>query len=99
MTLLFHGPKREAIDIRQCHRADEERRVDDRLPHHGLHLHVLCVDECLEQVNRGNANQGCRELDLEDAGVDVRLRGVTKVYDNGTLALGPVFQWTDPEVE
>jgi NitT/TauT family transport system ATP-binding protein len=29
-------------------------------------------------------------MSSSDAGIDVRLRGVTKVYDNGTLALGPL---------
>ena len=36
------------------------------------------------------AEPALSETDIDAAGLAVRLRGVTKVYDNGVAALGPL---------
>src|SRR5581483_1068848 len=53
-------------------RRDQEGDVDQRLPHQGLLVVVGGVDERLQQVDRRDADDRGRELDLEHAGVDVR---------------------------
>src|SRR4030065_1998736 len=50
---------------------DEEGDVDRHLPEYGLVRDVFCIDEGLQQVDRGDADDGGGQLDLEHAGVDV----------------------------
>ena len=46
--------------------------MDDDLPEQGVLGQVGGIDETLQQVNRRNADDGRRKLDLEHAGIDVR---------------------------
>src|SRR5512134_1058743 len=67
-TTLRH----DAVDRRHGERGSEERDVDHGLRDQHLRIVRIRVDECLEQVNRRDADDRGRELDLEHAGVDVR---------------------------
>jgi hypothetical protein len=51
---------------------NQEYDVDDDLPHDRVLGQVVGIDEALQQVNRRNADDGRRKLDLEHAGIDVR---------------------------
>ena len=46
--------------------------MDDDLPLDRVLVHVPGVDEGLQEVDRRNADDGRRQLDLEHAGIDVR---------------------------
>src|SRR5574343_1886422 len=49
----------------------QENDMDDDLPEQGMLSQVRGIDETLQQVNRRNADDCRRKLDLEHAGIDV----------------------------
>src|SRR4051794_26831728 len=68
----------EAIDERDADGGENEHTMDDRLPHHAgfgvlgiARSQTARLDERAQQVDRRNADDRHRELDLEHAGVDM----------------------------
>ena len=57
-----------------CHREGRkyERHVNDHLPHDRFLGYMLGIDESLEQMDRGDPDQGRGQFDLEHTGADVR---------------------------
>jgi hypothetical protein len=53
VRLHFH----QTVGIGHRHRGQNERQMDNDLPHHGLLGQVGCLDKGLQQVDGGNANQ------------------------------------------
>ena len=91
---MFGGIIRQLVDIGNADRRQNEHRVDDGLPHHaGLGVAALArgqcagLDEGAQQMDRRDADDGHRELDLEHAGVDVaepfRLIGMSFQIETG----------------
>src|SRR4051812_12081321 len=73
-------PVRDAISKRNAYRRNDEDGVDDGLPHHAAFgvvggtrraAEISGLDEGPQQVNRRDADDRHRELDLENAGVDM----------------------------
>src|SRR5512134_3056386 len=62
----------DAIDRGDRERRQQEGDVDHRLPQHRLRIVRRRVDERLQQMDRRDADDRGRELDLEHACVDVR---------------------------
>ena len=91
-----------AVDHRQSDGGDDEGEVDHRLPKHRLGGVVGRVDEGLQEVDRGDADDCHRKLYLEDVGVHVgeplRLIGVVAEVDAGDEALVAADDHHDQEV-
>src|SRR6185369_3354557 len=64
---LGHG----LVDKGHGQGGEKEYDVDDDLPLQRVRGQVAGIDETLQQVDRRDADDGCRQLDLEYAGVDV----------------------------
>src|SRR5512139_1858026 len=65
---LGHG----LVDNRHGQGGEKEDDVNDDLPLQGMLGQVAGIDEALQQVDRRNADDRGRQLDLEHAGIDVR---------------------------
>jgi hypothetical protein len=68
IEVLGHHP----VDRGHGDRGDQEHDMDHDLPLDRVFAQVGGVDEGLQQVDRRDADDGRRQLDLEHAGIDVR---------------------------
>ena len=75
---FFGGDVRQPVDIGDADRRQNENRVNDGLPHHaGFGVAAFAgsqrtgLDEGAQQMDRRDADDRHRELDLEHAGVDM----------------------------
>ena len=50
----------------------EEGHVDEDLPFQMFRILVGNIDKSLQEMNAGDADQGCRQFDLDGARIDVR---------------------------
>lgn len=72
MFHIYHRMPHQFVDNGDADGGQHEGHVDGDLPEQGFFIQVGCVDEGLQQVDGGNADDGGGELHLQHVGVDVR---------------------------
>jgi hypothetical protein len=66
------GLGHHAVDPGHGQRRAQKKRVDDDLPHDRVLAHIRGIDEGLQQMDRRDADDRRRQLDLEHPGIDMR---------------------------